>query len=262
MPRNGRTLPAEGKFRAKNLKPYAMLKMKAMVFAAGLGTRLYPLTKDRPKALVEINGKTLLEIVIRRIIEAGIDDIVVNVHHFSGLMKEFLRQHHFDAHISVSDESEFLLDTAGGLKFAEPLLQGADHILLHNVDILSNIDLKKLMDAHLSSSALATLAVRERKTSRYLLFERGTMRLCGWRNVKTGEEIIPVAMQNECPLAFSGIHIVKREILDFIPPHEKLSMTPLYVQLAGANRIQGFLHQRDEWMDVGKYEDVCKLLAQ
>lgn len=237
-----------------------MSKMKAMVFAAGLGTRLYPLTKDRPKALVEIQGKTLLERVIQRIIDAGITDIVVNVHHFSDLMKIYLQQHRFNADIAISDESDFLLDTAGGLKFAEPLLNDADDILLHNVDILSNIDLKKLMATHSNSPALATLAVRERVTSRYLLFERDTLRMCGWRNVKTGEEIIPVAMQNEMPLAFSGIHIVKREILDFIPPQEKLSMTPLYVRLAADHYIQGFVHQHDEWMDVGKYEDVKNLI--
>ena len=235
------------------------MKISAMIFAAGLGTRLYPLTQDRPKALVQIGGRTLLETVIQRITEAGIHDIVVNVHHFSSLMKEYIAAHTFDADIRISDESEILLDTAGGLKFAEPFLRGADQILLHNVDILSDIDIKSLIDNHLRSGALATLAVRSRKTSRYLLFDRATMRLCGWQNVSTGEKRVEVAMSEEVPLGFSGIHIVQRDIFNHIPAGEKLSMTPLYLDLAAHHRIQGYLHQNDNWMDVGKYEDVVKL---
>ncbi|MBO4646011.1 MAG: NTP transferase domain-containing protein [Bacteroidales bacterium] len=237
------------------------MKTKAMIFAAGLGTRLYPLTQDRPKALVEIHGKTLLETVIRRITDAGIHEIVVNVHHFSGLVKEFLSTHTFEADILVSDETQFLLDTAGGLKFAEPLLHDADHILLHNVDILSDLDLKKMIDSHIDSHAWATLAVRERETSRYLLFEKATMRLCGWKNVKSGEirQILP--MKEELALGFSGIHVVKREILDLIPAGQKLSMTPLYLDLAQDHTINGYMHPEGQWMDVGKYEDVKKLMG-
>lgn len=233
-----------------------------MVFAAGLGTRLYPLTQDRPKALVEIHGQTLLETVIHKICDAGIHDIVVNVHHFSELMKDFINTHSFDANIRISDETDLLLDTAGGLKFAEPLLQQADHILLHNVDILSNINLNNLINSHLQSNASATLAVRERKTSRYLLFDRSTMRLGGWENTKTGEKRIVTPMKEEIKLGFSGIHVVKRDILQYIPEGEKLSMTPLYLDLAEKHLIQGYLHQEDEWMDVGKYEDVIKLQAE
>lgn len=235
------------------------MHVSAMVFAAGLGTRLYPLTQDRPKALVEINGRTLLETVIQRITEAGIRDIVVNVHHFSDLMKEYIASHSFDADIRISDETDFLLDTAGGLKFAEPLLQNSDHILLHNVDILSNIDLKSLIDNHLQNDAMATLAVRSRKTSRYLLFDKTTMRLCGWKNVSTGEKRVELPMGEELPLGFSGIHVVSRDIFNHIPAGEKLSMTPLYLDLASKYLIQGYLHQDDEWMDVGKYDDVVKL---
>ena len=237
------------------------MRTTAMIFAAGLGTRLYPLTKDRPKALVELNGVTLLETVIRRITDADIHHIVVNIHHFSDLMKQFIATHPFDAEVLISDETDLLLDTAGGLKFAEPFFQDSDHILLHNVDILSNIDLKKLIDSHLQSGALATLAVRERTTSRYLLFERDTMRLCGWENVKSGEKRVEIPMQHEYPLGFSGIHVVRRDILDHIPAGQKLSMTPLYVDLAAQYPIQGYLHQHDDWMDVGKYEDVVNLLS-
>ncbi len=238
------------------------MKTTAMIFAAGLGTRLYPLTKDRPKALVEVNGKTLLETVIQRITDAGIHDIVVNIHHFSDLMKQFIATHSFDADIRISDETDLLLDTAGGLKFAEPLFQNSDHILLHNVDILSNINLNQLINYHLRSNAMATLAVRERTTSRYLLFEHDTMRLCGWENVKSGEKRVEMPMQHEYPLGFSGIHVVRRDILDHIPAGVKLSMTPLYIDLASRYLIQGYLHQQDDWMDVGKYEDVVKLMSK
>lgn len=237
------------------------MHVSAMVFAAGLGTRLYPLTQDRPKALVEINGRTLLETVVQRIADAGIHDIVVNVHHFSDLMKEFIASHAFDADVRISDETDFLLDTAGGLKFAEPLLQYSDQILLHNVDILSNIDIKALIDNHLQNDAMATLAVRSRKTSRYLLFDKATMRLGGWENVSTGEKRVEFPMSEELPLGFSGIHVVRRDILSHIPAGEKLSMTPLYLGLAANHLIQGYLHQTDDWMDVGKYEDVVKLQA-
>lgn len=229
-----------------------------MVFAAGLGTRLYPLTKDRPKALVEIEGKTLLETVIQRIIDAGIHEIVVNVHHFSQLVKDFLADHPFDAEIRVSDESDFLLDTAGGLKFAEPLFENADHILLHNVDILSDININNLISNHIQSEALATLAVRNRKTSRYLLFDHETMRLHGWKNVKTGERKEPLPCTSCIQLAFSGIHVVHREIMRYIPPQQKLSLTPQYLDLASNHLIKGYLHMEGSWMDVGKYDDLVK----
>ena len=234
----------------------------AMVFAAGLGTRLYPLTKDRPKALVEIHGKTLLETVIQRIIDSGIRHIVVNVHHFSDLMKEYLATHSFDSDIRISDETDFLLDTGGGLKFAEPLFGSADHILLHNVDILSDINLNQLIEQHITNNAIATLAVRERVTSRYLIFERATMQLCGWETVKTGEQRMEVPCTAGVPLGFSGIHVVRRDILNHIPSGQKLSMTPLYLDLAAQHPIYGYLHQNDQWMDVGKYDDVVKLQNQ
>ena len=227
-----------------------------MIFAAGLGTRLYPLTAHKPKALVKINGETLLATAIQKMIDANIHDIVINVHHYSGLIKEYLQQHSFHAQISVSDETAKLLDTAGGLKFAEPLLQGADHILLYNVDILSNINLAELVNNHIEQENLATLAVRDRSTSRYFLFDKNTKQLGGWENVKTGEQKIVYPMENPVALAFSGIHIVQHKILDFIPMGEVLSMTPLYLSLALQHPIRYYLHQQDTWMDVGKYEEV------
>lgn len=241
------------------MEKFGNSKVAAMIFAAGLGTRLYPLTKDKPKALVEINGQPLLQTVIERIIAAGITDIVVNVHHFSQLVKDYLASHSFEANIRISDETDFLLDTGGGLKFAEQLLNPADHILLHNVDILSDIDLNRLIINHIENEALATLAVKERPTSRYLIFDKKTMQLSGWENVKTGEILESRCTDNPVKLAFSGIHVVSKAIFPMIPSGKKISMTPLYVEMAKTQNIRGYLHQQDQWMDVGKYEDVMKL---
>lgn len=241
------------------MEKFGNFKVAAMIFAAGLGTRLYPLTKDKPKALVEINGQPLLQTVLEKIIAAGITDIVVNVHHFSQLVKDYLASHSFEANIRISDETDFLLDTGGGLKFAEQLLKNADHILLHNVDIFSSIDLNRLIVNHIENRALATLAVKERSTSRYLIFDKKSMQLCGWENVKTGETLESRCTDNPVKLAFSGIHVVSKAIFPMIPTGKKISMTPLYVEMAKTQNIRGYLHQQDQWMDVGKYEDVIKL---
>ncbi len=233
--------------------------IKAMIFAAGLGTRLYPLTKDKPKALVAIDGKTLLERAIDKLTAAGIDDIVINVHHFSEQIKSFVENHSFEANISISDESRLLLDTAGGLKFAEPFFANTQHILLYNVDILSSINLSKLIQYHIDCKAIATLAVKNRSTFRRFIFDNDTMQLCGWQNEKTGEKKLPRTTSRELPLAFSGIHIVNNEILNYIPRNEKLSMTPLYLDLANNQIIKGYRHDEDSWMDIGKYEEFVNL---
>jgi NDP-sugar pyrophosphorylase family protein len=147
-----------------------------------------------------------------------------------------------------------LRDTGGGLKFAAPLLANSEHILLHNVDILSDIDLRQLIDYHVHHEALATLAVRQRETSRYFLFDED-MNLCGWRNNKTGEEIRSKVADAYAPYAFSGIHIVHRELIDLIPSPEKQSITPIYVDLAKNHLLKGFLHNEGHWKDMGKIED-------
>ena len=237
-----------------------MDKITGFIFAAGLGTRLYPLTKDKPKALVEVDGKTLLEHTIRKLTGAGIKHLVINVHHFGQQIIDFVASHSFDADIRISDERAELLDTAGGLKFAEPLLNDCDHILLHNVDIISSIDLPALCQAHIESGAMATLAVKQRDTSRYFLFDPETMQLCGWENRKSGEVITSRACEKSIPLAFSGIHIVKHELLNHIPDTSKRSITPLYLELARTQVIKGWQHQQDRWMDIGKYEDYLTLL--
>ena len=231
-----------------------MKNISAMIFAAGLGTRLYPLTADKPKALVEYQGKTLLEHVLSKIIDTGIRHIVVNVHHFPDLIIQYLNKHPHNAEIVISDERDYLRDTGGGLKFAANLLANSENILLHNVDILSDLDLGQLIDYHENQGALATLAVRQRKTSRYFLFDE-EMKLCGWRNSKTGEEILSRETSSYQELAFSGIHVVRRELIDLIPSAEKQSITPIYVELSKTQLLKGFLHNEGHWKDMGKIED-------
>lgn len=233
----------------------------AMIFAAGLGTRLYPLTADRPKALVCYQQKPLLQHVMDKLVAAGIGRIVVNVHHFADKMVEYLRCHPVDAEVLISDERAYLRDTAGGLKFAAPLLGDCEHVLLYNVDILSSLSIEDLLRAHVASDAMATLAVRSRTTARYLVFDKRSMRLCGWKNVKTGEHIGTTDVKNTVDLAFSGIHVVKRDFVRLIPSVEKQSLTPLYVQMADEMKIMGFQHQNDFWMDVGKYDAFQNVLT-
>ena len=224
-----------------------------MIFAAGLGTRLYPLTADKPKALVEIDGKTLLASAIEKIIETGIHHIVINVHHFGDQIIRFVESHtDYDAAIFISDERNQLLETAGGLKHASPFFHNSNHILLYNVDILSTINLKKMLDNHIQTNALATLAVKERESSRYFIFDNRSMTLCGWKNVQTGDSILKIKNDNPVELAFSGIHFVRREIIDLIPPFQKLSFTPFYLNLCENQKILGYNHSGDQWKDVGK----------
>ncbi len=162
--------------------------MQAMILAAGLGTRLKPITDEMPKALVEINGKTLLEIAIRNLIENDFRRIVINVHHFSDKVKDFINKNTFAADIFISDESDLLLDTGGGIKHAQKFFDDSP-ILVHNVDIISNLNLKEFYQFHLSDDALASLVVSNRESNRYLLFNDENI-LCGWQDVKKDEKII------------------------------------------------------------------------
>ena len=232
-----------------------MPKISAMIFAAGLGTRLYPLTADKPKALVEYQGKPLLEWTIQKLIHSGIEHIVINTHHFSEQIIEYVQSRKYAATIEISNESEQLMDTAGGLKMAASLFAESDHILLYNVDIISNIDLLSFMNQHITNNHLATLAVKKRETSRYFLFDENTLQLCGWKNEKTGEVIWSSETKTPISLGFSGIHMVQKEILKLIPENQKLSFTPLYLELANKYPITGYLHNQDDWKDMGKWED-------
>ena len=231
-----------------------------MIFAAGLGTRLKPYTDTQPKALVELGEKTILEGVISKLKNAGVRELVINVHHFSGQIIQYLQNHHyFNLKIHISDESDFLLDTGGGLKKASPLLQGKEPVILYNVDIFSDIDLKKIIAFHRAENALATIVVRQRKTQRYLMFD-STMQLTGWKNTASGETKIslPEAFKNAIPMAFSGIHIVNPEIFPLILHNGKFSIIDVYLDLAKKHRIVGYCDNSGFWMDLGKPEQLME----
>jgi len=233
--------------------------MKAMIYAAGLGTRLRPLTDNKPKALVEINGVTLLEHTINKLKAAGFDEIIVNVHHFAELVKNFLTQkNNFGIRIEISDESEQLLDTGGGLKKASWFFDDGKAFLVHNVDVVSDIDLKKFHESFSQTGALASLAVRNRATSRYFLFD-DDLNLCGWKNTETGEiKTVKGEAGNLSPLAFSGIQMISPGIFSLINESGKFSITGLYLRLAEENTIKAYRHDDGFWIDVGKPESLTE----
>ena len=226
-----------------------------MIFAAGLGTRLRPLTNDRPKALVEVGGKTMLERVIRKLVRYGFEEIVVNVHHFADKMIDFLEVNQgFGADIHISDERDAVLETGGGLKRAASFFDDGKPFLVHNVDVLSDLDLGQLYRKHVESEALVTLAVRQRLSSRYLLFNDAGI-LCGWRNVKTGEEKISRTARGELTeLAFSGIHVVNPQLFELMWREGKFSIIPTYLDVAQTKDIVGYRDDTCLWMDIGKPE--------
>lgn len=233
-----------------------------MIFAAGLGSRLRPLTNDRPKALVEVAGHPLLYWVIQRLKAEGYENLVINIHHFGDLILQYLSENqNFGCLIAISDERDQVLETGGGLKKARPLFDPAEPILIHNVDILSDINLQEMRHQHLRTKALATLALRDRSTSRYLLFDEDQT-LCGWKNVKTEEvRMARSHVANVTPLAFSGIHIVSPRFLSLMTEEGKFSIIETYLRLARAERISGYRHDESAWIDVGKPETLDKAEA-
>ena len=229
--------------------------MKALIFAAGLGTRLKPLTDTMPKALVPIDGKPLLEHVILKLKAAGFNQIIVNVHHFPDQIIDFLKsKNNFDLRIEVSDERDKLLDTGGGVKKAKWFFDDGKPFLVHNVDILSNIDLQSLYQQHLETSPLATLVVSERDTFRYFLFDKEA-RLKGWINEKTGE-VRPENLTNTelfNKLAFSGIQVLSPEVfklMDHFPDH--FSIVDFYLRNAAKQKIKAYVPHALKMIDVGK----------
>lgn len=236
--------------------------MKAMILAAGLGTRLRPLTNDRPKALVEVAGRTLLEITIARLREFGVREVIVNVHHFAGMVTEYLREkNNFGMRIEISEEDS-LLDTGGGLKKAAWFFReegpAAAPFIVHNVDVISTIDLRRMLDFHTQDQALATLAVQQRLTSRYLLFDE-QMRLCGRRLVKEQKtELVRPSPQLQ-EVAFSGIHVISPRFLTMMSEEGAFSIVQCYVRLAGeGERIVAYRADGDYWCDLGKPESVAR----
>jgi NDP-sugar pyrophosphorylase family protein len=231
--------------------------MKAMILAAGLGTRLRPLTDGRPKALVEVGGKTLLEITIERLRSFGVTEIIVNVHHFAEMMVDYLLgRKNFGIRIEVSRE-DVLLDTGGGLKKAAWFFlekRSDEPFFLHNVDIVSTIDLSAMADVHRKSGALTTLAVEERQSSRQLLFDEAGL-LCGRR----AGRVVPdeIAQPKLQALAFSGIHVISPRFLQMITEQGVFSIIDTYLRLAGANeKIRAFRADEYYWRDLGKPENL------
>ena len=231
--------------------------MKAMVFAAGLGTRLQNETAVKPKALVEVGGKPLLHHAIQKLKQAGVTEVVVNVHHFADQVINYIQSTDFGIKINISDEREMLLETGGGLKKASHFFDKSETILIYNVDILSNIDISLLAADHIKTGALATLAVRKRETQRYFKFDAGKQ-LIGWINKKTGETKIsrPDFFNTAEEMAFSGIHVVQPEIFSLMPDIERFSITDFYLELAKTHTIKGFYDSSDLWIDVGKPEQL------
>ncbi|MCL2131524.1 MAG: nucleotidyltransferase family protein [Lentimicrobiaceae bacterium] len=231
--------------------------MKAMIFAAGLGTRLKELTQHTPKALVKVGGITLLERTILKLKQAGVSGIIINTHHFAEQIADFVSQRNFGLNICISWEKDMLLDTGGGLKRAMPFFD-KEPFIVHNVDIISDIDLQKMFSFHCRQKALATLAVRNRETQRYLLFD-DNLQLCGRENTKTNEKtLIPTIPQNIHlqRFAFSGIQVVSPEIASFMPKKDVFPITELYLAAAQSQHIIGFPHNNDLWADMGKIEDI------
>ena len=232
--------------------------MKALIFAAGLGTRLKPVTDQLPKALVQVGGKTLLQHVIEKLVKAGFNEIVINVHHFPDMIGDFLVKNlNFGITIHLSDESDALLDTGGGLLKAAEWLKGDEPFLVHNVDVISDLDLKLLFDYHVRENRLATLVIRNRPTNRYLLFN-DKLRLIGWTDTSTGEikQAVPFRDKDAFPLAFSGIQIINPEIFNLIRRRGKFSIIDAYLDLTGDYPVYGFQDDASCWMDVGKVEHL------
>ncbi|MCZ2223496.1 MAG: nucleotidyltransferase family protein [Chitinophagales bacterium] len=231
---------------------------KAMLLAAGLGTRLKPFTDKHPKALAVVNNKTLLQRNIEYLQQYHIKNVIVNVHHFAEQIIAAIEQNNgWGSNITISYEVDEVLETGGGLKKASWFFKDDENFLLMNVDMLTDLNLQQMIEQHINSNALATLAVTNRISSRYLLFDE-TNRLCGWRNVQTKEEKLSRAANTLFEKAFSGIQIIRTELLSLIQQQGKFSMIDVYLSLAANHTIQGFEHSNSKLIDVGKPESLQK----
>lgn len=231
--------------------------MKALIFAAGKGTRLKPFTDHHPKALALVNEVPLLQRNIKYLQSFGINDFVINVHHFGGQIVEFLKKNdNFGAKIEISDESQELLETGGGLVFARKFLDFDEDFIIMNADILTDLDLNLFIKYHLEKKDFATLAVSDRKSSRKLLFDV-KMILKGWLNVETGEQRLAEFNKGFKPLAFSGIHCVNPEIFRKIKRTGKFSIMEEYLDLMKMEKIHGYEHSA-QLIDVGRPESVLE----
>jgi mannose-1-phosphate guanylyltransferase len=233
--------------------------MKAMILAAGLGTRLRPLTDHRPKALVEVAGRTLLEMTLARLRTFGISDVIVNAHSFAAMILEYLQKNDdFGMHIEISRE-EVLLDTGGGLKKAAYFFrEELEPFILHNVDVISTIDLARMVEFHIQNQALATLAVQDRKTSRYLLFDE-KHQLCGRRSGRDDKTELIGSPRHVSEFAFSGIHVISPHLVSMMSEEGVFSIIQSYLRLAAkGEKILSFRADEYYWRDVGRPENVAQ----
>ena len=229
-----------------------------MILAAGLGTRLKPFTDKHPKALAVVNGKTLLQRNIEYLKSFGIAELIVNVHHFADQIINHLKENNdFGISVTISDETNEVLETGGGLKKASWFFEDGKPFLLMNVDILTKLDLQAMTDAHTVQKPMATLAVSDRNSSRCFLFNK-KQELCGWKNKNTGEEKISKISNHYFEKSFSGIHIIDPAIFSFMHQVAKFSIVDTYLELAKMQIIQSFDHSGALLMDVGKPESILE----
>jgi MurNAc alpha-1-phosphate uridylyltransferase len=228
----------------------------AMLLAAGFGTRLKPFTDHHPKALAQINGKTLLQRNVEYLQQFGIYHVIVNVHHFADQIIQKIKDNNgWGSNINISDERDAILETGGGLKRAAWFFEHVDDFVLMNVDVLTDLSLNEMISFHKKNKALATLATRDRETSRYFLFDEENV-LCGWKNIKTGEEKIMRDEKNLTQKAFSGIHVINTEIFSLMQQGAKFSMVDVYLSLCAQHNILSFDHSHTKFIDVGKTESL------
>ncbi len=232
--------------------------MKAMIFAAGLGTRLGNITKNIPKALVDINGKSVLHRAVEKCSLYGVDDIIVNVHHFADMVEtEVAKLVEMGYKISISDERDKLLENGGGLYKARDFFDDRS-FLLYNVDIISDLDLSELFRLHIEKGGLATLAVRHREGKRFLLIDKSG-RLRGWRNISTGEQILACkSAEGLSEIAFSSMHVVNPEIFNYMTAGV-YTLIELYLRLASEHSIFTLNHDEGYWIDIGTPESLDKV---
>lgn len=237
--------------------------MKAMIFAAGMGTRLRPLTDNMPKAMVPVDGKPMLQRVIENLSHYGFKDIIVNIHHFGDQIIDFLHENNnFGLNIAVSDEREQLLDTGGGILAAKDFLNDGEPFIVHNADILSTLNLSEMYRHHCESDADATLLVKSRKTERYLLFDEKN-HLHGWINKKTGETRpcgFRFSNHEYQEFAFGGIHVISPSVFNALESYSeepKFSITPFYIDKCRELNILGYNPTGYDWFDIGKPETLA-----
>ena len=229
-----------------------------MILAAGLGTRLKDLTKNTPKALIKIKNKSLLEILIANLKSQGINKVIINIHHHAQQIIDYVNSNNkFGIEIEFSQEDQ-LLDTGGGLKKAAWFFDDGESFLLHNVDVISDINIANMLDFHESMKSMVSIAIRSRKTSRYFLFDSNNI-LSGWKNEATNEQKIVQETTNKLlPYSFMGIHIISPEVFKYFPKEENFSIVDFYLNIAAANKILGFPADKYSWIDCGKAENLIE----